>query len=1672
MNEARQQDEIESLRSIYGDIYKDLTSKSKVWNKNPSPHFQILLSSHINPDRPIVSLVLDIQFTPTYPTSAPLVKVLEPKNLLKARLALIENKVNEVIKEYQGEEVCFTMIMDVKEMLDDFQQTTEEVLSLEEERAKRIEQQRKQLEKVEQEQLQREQSAQRKREHEMTRQLQKLRGDYPESRDNTNRSFSQSSRGGDDEGIEESEKESLVPQGPIDNVFVFENTIHGICSQTRSKFEFRAVQGFVPYKANNLLSSISTQFVVTPYVPQAVLRQIRGGRLDVCYLFHVIELDDEYWSTNEGKNEIRELERQLEQAMNLNITEVLNVYGFQIDQDVNNLSEWTIRILTEFPPSMQTLDEVLQMSDAVNWALARSWLISILPTLELLHELSLPHCLLCPLSVVLAQTHDTEDSTPRKVLKLCHPRYGYTALQMYYKSSSFVNKFIPKNWLDPDPSAGLIKSDIWDLGVLFCRAMLGYNILSTEFKTPESFLRDFDVAVYQGYEEYAERVHDMLSKMLQPKASKRLSLMELNAVKFFRAGIDMNAQATVYGGPDDEEDSESDDDSVDHSRHHSVFFDTSRRNLAPPANNTRRRYSNNNPTLMMPNHESVSSVNKDSRYVSEFEEVGKLGKGGFGEVVKARNRMEGTFYAIKKIRHRADKLEGLLSEVLSLARLNHQYIVRYYGCWVEADPDQTVSIDSDDDSLEKDAESGSLFAGDLNVRSSSFLSRENSFQVDYFTNSLDPSLEYNDDDFDDRIVFANSTDENDDTSENDNDNAVADTSDEESDDTMDENRLQKTQPKTTLNQKSILYIQMEFCENNTLMDIIDRGLPGNPSEYWRLFRQILEAVSYIHSSGFIHRDLKPTNIFIDKSNNVKVGDFGLAKNSRYYSLISTNNQVAPAEKKDLSTVVGTFFYTANEVASGDYNEKVDMYSLGIIFFEMCYKLGTGMERAMTLNNIRLESVQFPANFLGPNHSTERTIVRRLLDHDPNKRPGATELLQSGLLPVEHQDEVIKEALKSLADPASPWQQQVRESLFNQPYSLARDMMFDKLGKNSHGRTLDHSDNDYLIFNATLDELFRIFDNHGAIRDFDGTYLLPKSSFNKMDQVYEILDRSGSVLTLAYDLVLPMARFLSKNDLSIPKFSRHEFVYRPNLRGIGTPDKYSAVGFDVFSHDKRSLVKDSAECIKVVDEILDTFPCFKTKNAQTVILINHSTILNACIDYAFGGTIKPTLSKRHEIMGVISSLMVERGSEEVKAHLRTEFKIQHTVIKDLIDHFDFTEEPEIAKKKLRKVFMDSPLLTKVEKAIQEIGDILSILRKFGLKASVLLCPLSNYNAKYYDGGIMFQAIHRIDKSRKFSRVATGGRYDRLIDSMSSEGIATTRTPHAVGFQLTSTLLFLLMKNSLKRTKPNTAMGRSMLRWRKARCDVLITSPQEAIMKDSGYSLLRILWSHNISCDTFVSSFQDDVLQKATEDGCNWIVVIKQSHQNKKTKRSSFKPIRVKNITDKKDHDLDFDEVLEFLQSEIDERRSEAHSAGSARSQDEREDQNSSRVGQPLFSVDLSHRVTIVPNDAPRGRKNNKREKWEVENDAKVAAASMMKDLADASVISVDLNDSTLDMISSTSLSVPLEEWFKKLFFTNKNLPKNYASNLYDSLWKERSKGTQWAILYNSKSDKTTIVDLQR
>lgn len=1661
-NSVRQQDEIESLRSIYSDIFTDLTA-SKVWN-HTSPHFQIFLSSQENPARPEVSLKLDIQFTPTYPLLLPLVKVVEPKNLLRARVAQINARIAEIKLEFLGEELCFTIIMDVKELLDEFQQTTEEVLSLEEERAKRLRNERMLLEQRDQETLRQQQLAKKKKDREAKAQILQMSDDT------------------DDTDVSGAVELALLPPNAAEELFVFDNVLWGDTPRRSARFRFRAVQGFIRLHARDLLLPVSAQYIVKPYLPPDTQRKLDERKIDVLYLLTVVELHDAHWQTPDGKADIRNLELELEKAMAINSDSILRVYGFQIDKHEDT---WTVRVLTEFNQALVLLDEILLTAEFVNWGLARTWLIQLLPALEYLHNTGLAHQLICPASISLCEA---EDNDSKKTLKLCHPSYGYSILRMANyrseKKNDFLYKHISKLWLDPDVLSGPVKTDIWQLGVLFLRVMLGYDIVDTTYKTPEMFLNNFDLREYSGVEEYAERVYDLLCKMLQPKSLKRLTLLELNAVKFLRAGIDINAQNTKNVGyllqhPERAEPSQNQKrDPIGSSSYQASAIDAARRNLPLPQV-SKRRYSNNRDQSSPWAYSGDTPAQSESRYEREFEEVGKLGKGGFGEVVKARNRMEGTFYAIKKIKHKQGKLETLLSEVLSLARLNHQYIVRYYGCWVEEIPEavsrSSSAFESDDDSCSSEDE----FESPLNVRSSSFLaSHDSSFQIDYFKTNSVALLEYDDSDFDDsdfdnRIVFANSDDDEQDGEDD-------DSTSEATDDTEEIETTQSSAPalaQRPYQGKSILYIQMEFCENNTLLDLIERGLPANSSEYWRLFRQILEAVSYIHSSGFIHRDLKPTNIFIDKSNNIKVGDFGLAKNSQFSLALLKNNQVAPTNK-DLSTVVGTFFYTAKEVASGEYDEKVDMYSLGIIFFEMVYQLGTGMERAMILNDLRLESIKFPENFSESRQPTERKIIKLLLDHDPHKRPQASELLQSGLIPVEHQDIIIKEALKSLADPASPWQQQVRETLFNQPYLLARDIMFDRAGKASHTSVVKNDATDYLTLSSTIEEVTRIFKNHGAIHDFSGGSVIPKLLLQAREQVYELLDRSGSVLTLNYDLVLPVARFLSRERTDLTKVYAHEFVYRPSVRVNGKPDKYSAMAFVVSSHHKKYSSSESAECIKVTDEILSSFPCFKTKNAQTFIVINHSDILNSVIDFAFGTTTPLSQNRRFELMGVLSQLGVERGAEDVKTYLRNDFKIQHTVVKDLVDLFNFTVEPEKAKQKLRKIMVDSPLLGRVERALNSLTEILLVVKKLGVKTPVSFCPLSNYNARYYNGEFMFQAIHRIDKNRKFSRVVTGGRYDALIDFLSNEVLSTSNTPHAVGFQLTTTLLFLLMKNSSKKMTLPGSSRKEALKWRRRRCDVIIGSMDSTIMENSGFELLSTMWAHNISCDWVAGVSLEEMSSKASEDGATWVVQLKQPNSTaRRSKKGQFKPIKVRDLNTSRDTDVDYDELLEFLLNEIEERDTEVseqlqqnNGANSGESNETGSDV--ARIGEPIFNIDIDQKVFVVPNAAPRGRKNNKKERWELENDSRLASANLMKDLSTAPIFNVDLTDAVIDMILNTSIKVLQEEWLKRAFSTNNKLPKSFALNIFDALNKEAAKGTRWAVLHAPKTDKTTVVDLQR
>ncbi len=112
--------------------------------------------------------------------------------------------------------------------------------------------------------------------------------------------------------------------------------------------------------------------------------------------------------------------------------------------------------------------------------------------------------------------------------------------------------------------------------------------------------------------------------------------------------------------------------------------------------------------------------------------------------------------------------------------------------------------------------------------------------------------------------------------------------------------------------------------------------------------QILDAMVYVHEKGMMHRDLKPSNIFFSLDGQIKIGDFGLVTSSAYGGLQNSYLTLKGLGVDDRQHTgnLGSHFYMSPELINGvKYDQKVDIFSLGIIFFELHYPFLTSMERA-------------------------------------------------------------------------------------------------------------------------------------------------------------------------------------------------------------------------------------------------------------------------------------------------------------------------------------------------------------------------------------------------------------------------------------------------------------------------------------------------------------------------------------------------------------------------------------------------------------------------------------------------------------------------------------------------------------------------------------------------------
>ncbi|XP_037637686.1 interferon-induced, double-stranded RNA-activated protein kinase-like isoform X2 [Sebastes umbrosus] len=282
-----------------------------------------------------------------------------------------------------------------------------------------------------------------------------------------------------------------------------------------------------------------------------------------------------------------------------------------------------------------------------------------------------------------------------------------------------------------------------------------------------------------------------------------------------------------------------------------------------------------------------------SRFTSEFDSIVCLGKGAFGRVYKAQQKLLKKNYAVKVVR--CKEIKKALREVRALSDLHDSNIVRYYTCWLE---DSGYQWDNADD-------------GGSSSQS-----------------SIESSMKY-------------------------------------------------------------LYIQMELCDTKTLRVWIDEKNTQNVKKSLRdskrrdesltIAQQMVSAVEYIHSKMLIHRDLKPANIMFGQDGEVKIGDFGL---------VTDENDDDAENLVERTVYKGTPSYMAPEQNRLTYDRKVDIFALGLIYFELLWNLFTGQERKVIWDDAR--NLRFPEGFTH-NFPQENQIIKSMLCAKPEDRPEASKI---------------------------------------------------------------------------------------------------------------------------------------------------------------------------------------------------------------------------------------------------------------------------------------------------------------------------------------------------------------------------------------------------------------------------------------------------------------------------------------------------------------------------------------------------------------------------------------------------------------------------------------------------------------------------------------------------------
>ncbi|AWP16645.1 putative eukaryotic translation initiation factor 2-alpha kinase 4 [Scophthalmus maximus] len=1640
---VQQENELEALASIFGDDFRDLRSEDPWKVKRPPEVHLCLRPNGLNNGQECFATVdLQIKCPPTYPDVPPELELKNAKGLSNENLQNLKSEVNKLAAMRCGEVMIYELADHIQGFLSEHnkppsssfheemlknQRRQQEKQALEEQR--RMDQQRKQEEEMEKEimaviQKREEEKREEKRRKEIAKQerLETMDETIPANSSLLGRS--PPSPGGAPPELTEAKKAGGNRRRTTSNTRHRRDTINEDNHRSQELLHFNSsfLGELVVHRGKSLGGSESLGRNVY-YGFEA-----NSGDFAVVYEWSLRwnkTMSKFFTSQEKGKidnckKQIQGAENELNSLLRLDHPHLVHYKALSSIEKDDCL---VVYLLVEHVSGVN-LNQSLINHTPVPLDKLCQYTAQLLAALDYLHSNSVVHKQLGASSVLLDSEGNvrlTDYSLSKRFADMCKE----DVFEQHVRFSEATAM----------PTKTGKKGDVWNLGLMLLALSQGKEVKEYPVTVPTSLPADFQ---------------DFLHKCLCLNDAERWTPQQLLDHPFLKPPSPKNLPQCQDASPEDL--------AVDFA---SSVIPRSHILDAPFISGVQRQF---------------------SRYFDEFEELQLLGKGAFGAVIKVQNKLDGCYYAVKRIQVNpaSKQFRRIKGEVTLLSRLNHENIVRYYNAWIERHETPSTGVLSNSESSEPQstadklprAEKGPQRLNELglpdnaedvapplalssSVEWSTSIERSSSAKCGGHQSSDDEDDDEDDDD--DEDVFGASFLPSDSDSGSD---IIFDNGDESIDEMsqLDPSKrpVTDTAESTDGDQPQriahYLYIQMEYCEKSTLRDTIDDGLHQDQTRLWRLFREILDGLAYIHEQGMIHRDLKPVNIFLDSQDHVKIGDFGLATDhpanvaaGKFEVEESGSAAMAKLDPTgNMTGMVGTALYVSPEVqgnTKATYNQKVDLFSLGIILFEMSFRpMTTGAERISVLSQLRVESIIFPEDYTEYEQGTQRTVIQWLLNHDPALRPTTQELLKSELLPPPQMEESeLHEVLEhTMANINGKAYRTMVGQLFAQNTSPVMDYAYDiDLHKGSF------SFNGAKLQQHVYETITRIFKKHGAVR-LQTPLLLPRNR-----KVYDgselacFMDHSGMLVTLPYDLRMPFARYVGRNNVTHLKRFSIERVFRPRKPHRAHPRELLECAFDIITPVTNSLLPD-AETIYTISEIVQEFPALQERNYN--IYLNHTSLLKAILLHS--GVPEDKLSQASNILcDAMSEKLTKR---EVEAKF-CNFSLSTNSLQTLYKYIELKGNLQDVAPLLTSLTKQKSAVSQLAKqGLKDLEELTVLLRRLGVKLQVVVYLGLVYKVQHHSG-VMFQFVAFIKKRKRTvpDIVAAGGRYDRLI--LESRGpVSTVPVPSAVG---ASVALDKVCAAIASMEEPPLVSS----------CDALVVPVGHCSMSKA-VNVIQKLWSAGVSADIAydVSQSQEALLDHCKLAGITCMALVSDKEGNY-VKVKSFERDRQ---SEKRIPEFDLvDHIIQKCRTKFSEERNIREIPESMSLQNPKGSllNTTGSSEQHGSSCTLKMNVNVI---SPEKVSSSARRRYETQIQTRLQnlGSILQNNSNDIEILAVDLQKETL--INFLSLEFDGEEQFNSSVKTLlSRLPKQrYLKSICDEIHHYKiTKRMPVVVLYSYKDD---------